>query len=249
ERNLGQDYLTQYHYDSRNFLVKLTDSLGNVRHFSYDSLGRMLSQEDLHAVADTDFGVWSYSYDDNGNSLTAADPKGQLMHYSYDELNRMKTDELVGDPTTLQSYSYDQGSNALGRLSQVLTPDHVLQASYDVRGRLSSETQTIDGQSYVKSYAYTRFDQPEQVNMPDDLVVNRVYNAVGQLDQLNTSAGVAMSGLQYSPLRQVEELQYGNGTVSLFEYDPQQMYRLARKQSSSPAITPALLQDIFYTYD
>jgi YD repeat-containing protein len=48
---------TKYEWNLLGNLTKLTDAAGNIRNFFYDSEGRLLKQEDLHAVGDNTFGT------------------------------------------------------------------------------------------------------------------------------------------------------------------------------------------------
>ncbi|MDZ4217345.1 MAG: RHS repeat-associated core domain-containing protein, partial [Candidatus Gracilibacteria bacterium] len=233
EHNAGDQYVTQYQYDIRGLITRLVDAQNNVRNFYYDSLGRMTSQEDLHTNGDTEFGTRSYIYNDNGNVLSQTDAKGQILAYTYDALNRVISEQLQSDPSTLNSYTYDSGTNGIGRLAQIDSPDSVWSAQYDLRGRVTSETQTTDNQQpTTKSYSYTPFDQPSTITHPDGTTLTYTYNGVGQLDSLSTQEGIIVDTLKYNPLSQVTEMRYGNDLVSRFTYDPNQMYRLVRKQTA-----------------
>ena len=232
EREGGQDFETLYDYDARDLMTKLTDSQGNVRNFSYDSLGRMLSQEDLHDPADGDFGVLTYSYDDNGNVLTVSNPKGEVITSQYDELNRMTRQLRQGQAATAYDFEYDKarsGLGYLGRLSRITTPDQVWNGVYDIRGRVISETNTIAGVDYEKSYTYTRFDQPDTTVYPDGTPITREYDAIAQLEKVKTGSKEIISGLKYSPVMQISEVLYGNNVKSTLGYDPAQMYRMTTK--------------------
>src|SRR6202030_918084 len=66
---------TTYTYDAADNLTNITDASGNVRNFSYDGLGDLLTAQDLHASGAGTFGSWSYSYDNDGNLISQTDPK------------------------------------------------------------------------------------------------------------------------------------------------------------------------------
>lgn len=239
----NQQFSTKYSYDSRDLLVQIENANGNIRNISYDSLGRLITQEDLHTPADTDFGSRSYTYDDNGNVLSVTKADGTVLSSTYDALNRVLTQS---GSTVNYSYSYDQGPFGIGQLSSVTGPDHTWTGSYDIRGRLVSESvslmnlpQTTDYGPWTKSYTYTRFDQPSTITYPDSTSLSYSYNKVGQIKDINSSAGGIITHIGYSPLSQVEGVSYGNGLRSVFSYDPNQMYRMTKKRTE-PAAVPVV---------
>ena len=107
---------TTYAYDALNYLATSTDALGNVRHFTYDGLGRRLSAQDLHAVGDGTFGTWTYTYDDAGNNTSQSDPKSQVVNRTYDALNRMLAENYTGQVGTEVTYTYDSCTHGIGYL-------------------------------------------------------------------------------------------------------------------------------------
>lgn len=86
ETSSGVSYVTQYEYTPDGKLAKLTDSIGNIRGFSYDMLGRVLRMEDLHTPNSGNFGVIQFAYDHNGNILTKTTQSGESIVKAYDPL-------------------------------------------------------------------------------------------------------------------------------------------------------------------
>jgi YD repeat-containing protein len=95
---------TTYAWDPNNSLTKLTDALGNVRNFTYDGLGRQLTAEDLHTVADSTYGTSTFAYDDASNLIQKVDPKNQKITYTYDTLNRKLTESAPGSGGTTVTF-------------------------------------------------------------------------------------------------------------------------------------------------
>jgi RHS repeat-associated protein len=238
ERLENAELITKYQYNSQDSLTRITDANGNIRNFEYDSLGRMKLQEDLHNPSDSDFGTRTYTHDDNGNVLSTTKADGKVIQFTYDALNRPLTQ--VG-PTISYEYTYDQGNFGLGKLSSISGNDYTWSAEYDIRGRVTAESisllSTINYQPSTKSYTYTRFNQPSTITTPDGLVQTYTYNQIGQIKEINSSAGGIITHISYSPLSQVEALSYGNGLRSTFVYDPNKMYRLIQKKTA-PASVP-----------
>jgi len=55
-----------------------------------------------------------------------------------------------------------------------------------------------------------------------------------------------IDNVAYSPLKQIEEINYHNGTISQITYDINEAYRLTQKETVTPTTT---LQDLTYAYD
>jgi YD repeat-containing protein len=81
-------YSTTMRYDAAGRLLSVTDAVGNVTSFQYDSLGRKT------AMSDPDMGAWTYVYDLNGNLTQRTDARGAVMNMSYDAVNRLTVRDL-----------------------------------------------------------------------------------------------------------------------------------------------------------
>ena len=127
-------------------------STWRVRRLTYDSLSRLLT------ASNPESGAISYLYDNDGELLQKTSPAPnqvvtgtatQTISYCYDELHRV-TGRGYGAlscpmTATVVSYSYDSGPNAKGHLTQMIDRAGTASYSYDILGRLSSETRTLAG--------------------------------------------------------------------------------------------------------
>src|SRR4029077_9122703 len=102
----------------------------------------------------------SYTYDADGELLQKTSPLAnqtgsatQTVSYCYDELHRV-TGKGYGTQscpltTPVVSYAYDSGANAKGKLTSLIDQAGTAQAgatySYDIMGRLATETRTLTG--------------------------------------------------------------------------------------------------------
>ncbi len=68
----------------------MKDAINQVYTFSYDPLGRLLSQTRAG-------GTMSFEYDDVGNRKKRIDYAGRITHHTHDNLNRL-TKTSNGDP-------------------------------------------------------------------------------------------------------------------------------------------------------
>ena len=248
EFNREETYQTEFSYDSRDLLVGLQDAEGNLRAFEYDSLGRLRMLEDLHQAENTTPPLWRFAYDDADNVVQTVDPRGQRITAEYDLLDRVQlktfTDET--QQQTQNTYKYDVGDHGIGRLTAIHAPSHAWSARYDVRGRVSHETVHLGGAQFTKSTTYTDFDEPQSVTYPNGEIVFYSYNGAGQLSQLSAGTNVVVGPIDYTADSRIEQIDYQNGLVSKFTYDPAQMLRLSAKQTRLDA---ELVQDLIYGYD
>lgn len=241
EHNGNEVYSTVYSYDANNNLTQLTDAEGNVSTFSYDLLGRRLTQTLLHKPADNSPATFIFTYDGNGNLLTRQDAKGQITTYSYDQLDRPLTDET---PTSTVAYGYDEGNFAIGQLSSIKADEFAKSYQYDLMGRVVQEKKVLPlGGEYETGFAYAGISQnPVQVTYPDGLQVNYVYNNAGQMEAVPGY----VSNMDYTPLGSVSVLAYDNGMTTTSTYDPLQLWRMTSRVTTDGK---KQYQQIAYTFD
>jgi RHS repeat-associated protein len=230
---------TTYTYDLAKNLTKLTDSLGNVRNFTYDGLGNKLTAQDLHATSDSSFGVASSTYDVAGNLTQTLDAKNQTVNYTYDALNRVLTEDYTGSAGTEVSYTYDACADGKGKLCAATTTDAVTNIAYNPDGAIASEKKTIDGTAYTTSYLYDRQGNVTDLTYPDLSIVKYGYDNVGLLDTISRRAPggssyvKAVLEIQYAPTGAVTFEQFGSGVRSTHRYDASQLYRLTGIESTA----------------
>ena len=245
----GSMATTTYAYDAANNLATTTDSLGNVRAFTYDGLGRRLTAQDLHAATHTPFGVWSYSYDDAGNMISQVDPKGSTTTRSYDALGRLLTETSAG--AVQVTNTYDSCTNGIGYLCTASSTAAKIQNAYDILGRITYATTTIAGTGYTASSTYDRQGNVTNITYPNGSQVSYTYNLAGQLSRVqNKLSGGSwadiVSSFAYAPHGQVATTTFGNGASTTRTFNPYALYRLSQLQTFGQGGT---IQNLNYSYD
>lgn len=256
ENNNSETYVTEYEYNGRGDLVKITDALDNEREFSYDGLGRRLEAEDLHAPGDSTFGVWQYEYDDAGNLTSRTDANGQVVNYVYDALNRVVTETPVGVSGGV-TYIYDGCRKGVGRLCNVNNGTVAQTNEYNVLGQVTQETKVIGGQTFVSEYVYDRQGNILILKNPDNSEVKYDYNIAGQLESVQSKEsgaanfGNVVTNMDYAPTGAVTSTQYANGAITSNTYDAAQVYRFSQKTTTLPLPGGGTktVQNLAYTYD
>jgi RHS repeat-associated protein len=214
---------THYSYDAQDNLTSVTDPTGLTTSYAYDGLGNLISQ------SSPDTGTTTYTYDEAGNRLTKADARGITASYSYDALNRL-TQISYPDSSLDVSYSYDQGTNGIGRLTSMSDVNGTTAYSYNAFGQLTAKTRT-SSDGIVTRFDYTYDDSGRLAGMtyPSGRSLSYGYDPQGRLDQLTLSypdgsSQVVAQNIQRLPFGPIVSLDYGNGLTLSREYD--QDYRL-----------------------
>jgi RHS repeat-associated protein len=228
-----QPATTTYTYDANGDLVQSNDALGNIRDFTYDHLKNLLSAEDLHVATDTTFGTRYYSYDDVGNLTTATTSMGKAITFTYDALNRILTEDSTDTPYTDITYTYDNSSGGVGRLSTVSTAYHASTYYYDLDGNINFVQDAIPGSASTSmEYWYDRQSNPTYVLYPDGAYFYYGYDAAGNLayvQDLENGAGawsVPIGWIYRDPQNRPMQVNFGNNTYLVNHYDDNNLDRL-----------------------
>jgi RHS repeat-associated protein len=203
-------YVTTYSYDPVGNLLQVNQAgdgsqAARVRSFTYDSFSRLLTAHNPESGTIC-YGSWSNGqcvngYDADGNLLYKTSPQANqtstattTISYCYDSLNRMLAKQYTNSGATLPAcgstppylpnpavtYSYDSGTNAIGRLSSLTDQAGSGSYSYDPLGRMSTEQRTINGGSKSMGYSYNLDGSLQALTYPSTRVVNYTYNTAGQ---------------------------------------------------------------------
>jgi RHS repeat-associated protein len=233
---------TGYGYDRLGHLVTVTDTNEVTTTMHYDGLGRK------DWMDDPDMGHWEYDYDLLGNLTSQTDARGCTINFDYDALNRLEEKSYSGTCSTTQAvhYFYDEPGYgySLGRLTHMTDSSGSATWRYDARGRVVTETKTIDAQTFTTQYVYDAADRPVATIYPDSEVVAYTYNSGGALESLSGYAPYVQS-IDYNPLGQITAMAYGNGVTMQYTYHPLNL-RLENVQASNATDT---LLDLSTTYD
>ena len=240
------EHSTSYTYNPLNQLTQITDALGNIKNFTYDLLGRKLSETDFHTVNDTTFGTRTWGYDDNGNVTQTTDAKNQITAFTYDELDRLSLEDYAGNAGTEVTYVYDTATNGIGKLTSVASTGGTKTFTYDILGRVATQLHNIGGQSFTMEMTYDFLGNPLTIDYPDSTQISYTYNSAGITESVDKGLDNIISNLDYGVTGHIEEIAFANGVTTTNTFDINKLYRLVNKKSEKGT---DVLQNISYTYD
>lgn len=221
--------ITTNRYDALNRLTQSIDAIGGVISYAYDANGNQTQVtdprnlvtsyiyngfSDLTQVVSPDSGIAIYSQDAAGNLTSRTDARGQNVTYQYDALNRV-TVASYSDQTL--SYVYDTSANGNGRLSSGSDAAHGLSYSYDAQGRITGKTQAIGAQSKTVNYSYSS-GRLTQLTTPSGQAVTYGYSN-GKVTSIAVNGQALLSQVLYAPFDSPEGWTWGNGTLTVRQYD------------------------------
>jgi RHS repeat-associated protein len=204
------DTVTFYKYDGHGNLKRVIDAGGLKTRFKYDDMGRVVYRKS----ADT--GKTLYAYDEAGNLVQKTDAKKNVTRYVYDALNRL-THIHVADAAQDIEYSYDEGTNGIGRRTGMSDPSGATSFGYDARGRLVSKTTTVNGNDYTLNRVFSPGRRLKTVTYPSGHVIDLTSRHADTQKIKDITASFTyyslklMSNLSYNPFSGAKEMDTGFG--------------------------------------
>ena len=253
--SISRPLMTTYGYDALDHLLSVSQAAmqllngnpvsGQPRGYSYDSLGRLTS------TTTPESGTVSTYYTTSGGANCAGDPsrpcrvqdaRNIWKTFTYDGINR-PSGVSYSDGTPSVTYTYDNGSFALDRLTKITEGANSQTFTYDNFGRITQVDNLIDTTHYLIGYAYNKLSQPTSITYPSGRVVAQSFDSVGRLCAIGAAgstctAGTSyLNGLSYNAAGEALGFTLGNNVQSQFTYnDHLQLASLRYFKSGSPDI-------------
>ncbi|MHB8882686.1 MAG: RHS repeat domain-containing protein [Thermodesulfovibrionales bacterium] len=216
----GEGGVTNYVYNSRNLLEKLTNPSGKLFNFTYDAKGRReglgypngIATTYAYDAVDQVTDILSklnndtvakniYTYDPAGNRRTNTDLQGQHT-YEYDSTYQLRQ---AAHPNLVEAYTYDKNGNRLTETRNAATVNYASTAGnriqtrgtttyvHDNNGNITSKT---DGTA-VTLYEYDHANRLKKVTMPDGSTAEYKYDALWRRIEKTVTMGSATTITRY----------------------------------------------------
>jgi RHS repeat-associated protein len=216
-------------YDALNRLTKITDPNSGVTQFTYDAndnLATVIDPRnlttsythngfgDVTKLVSPDTGTSLSTYDSGGNLKTATDARSAVATYSYDAMNRV-TQVAYADQTI--NFTYDAGTNGIGRLTGASDTNHSMSWTYDTHGRVTGKGQINGTISKSVGYGYTNGDLVSLVT-PSGQTVTYTYTN-HRITSITVNSTTLLSSVTYDPFGPATGWTWGNATASTRSFD------------------------------
>jgi RHS repeat-associated protein len=212
---------TNYEYNVRDQLTKITQQNDRVRTFTYDGLGRLQSR------ATPEQGTTNYTYFDDGLPQTITDGRGAKATLTYN--GRHLVTSIAYDtsqaPGVIATSAVSFGYDAAGNRTSMNDGLGSMTYSYDQLSRMTSETRNFTNVgSFTLTYgSYNLSGQLKSFTNPWGAQVGYNYDKAGRLTDVTGSgyAGVSTyaTGLTYRAFGGIKGMTYGNNRSLSVTYD------------------------------
>ena len=223
---------TNFEYDLRSHLTKVKDALNQEYTFTYDPLGRQLTQTRAGTTM-------SFEYDAVGNRKKRTDHMGRVTNYTFDVLNRLTNIQYGagGDEQHSKLYAYDE----LSRLTSATNEAGTVAFTYDNRGRLKTET---DVYGHVIENGYDAANRRTTLKIDSANYATYSYDLANRLTGITDVSDSTSISFSYDYANRLTSRYYPNSLTTTYEYDG--MSRLTRLKDANTAAT---LFDRQYAYN
>jgi RHS repeat-associated protein len=194
-----------YGYDTFGDQTSVRDEVGNVRTWTYDRLGRPVTEAEpayrAPGAASPVTPTTRTRYDRLGNAVEVTDPRGNSVRYGYDQLSRLVTlDEPATTDATraLTRYTYTRTGQPLSTTGPTGAR---AEATYDDLDRPVTTTQV------------------ERQPLPNNLTTTAVYDDSGNVVRAVSPTGATVR-TTYDTLGQPTRVTDPSGVSTQYGYDP-----------------------------
>ncbi|GBR72690.1 putative Rhs family protein [Candidatus Termititenax aidoneus] len=214
--------------------------------FANDLLGRRTRKTQPDGTSE------QFYYDANSNLTKHINYEGKQIDYTYDGLNRVK-DEVYGDTQYNVYYEYDDGANALTRLTKVEDSSGTTEYKYNDLGLITEEKKTFmvgstpltnQGTEYTTKYEYDNTGLLLSIEYPQvhgqNVNVSYEYDDLDRIKSLKLN-GSALITNTYDNTGRLTQKDYSNGVRETYKYDAKDRlveHEAAVRQAHRPMAEP-----------
>jgi RHS repeat-associated protein len=223
-------------YDALNRVQQITDPGSGNTYFAYDVNDNLTTVEDprtlttsytytgfgdLKTQVSPDTGTTTNTYDSGGNLAKSTDARNTNANYVYDALNRPTSVAYKKGSVTDQTitFTYDAGTNGIGRLTGASDANHYMSWTYDALGRITGKGQTVGTVTKSVGYAYTNADLVT-LTTSSGQTLTYGYNTNHQIVSITLNGTTTiLNNVTYEPLGPVNGWTWGNSAMVTRSYN------------------------------
>jgi|CXWL01.1.fsa_nt_gi RHS repeat-associated protein len=193
--------------------------------------------------------------------------RGQLhKHFDSSGLKQVERIDFKGNPLELRrqlakEYKAPVIDWQTGSATALLETETFVQITeYDALNRMARLFNWHHATPNSRVAVYEPQYSPRGVLASEMLILHAIKTATGYAEGPQTQKTVVMQGIEYDAKGQKQRIQYGNGTVTQYHYNPE-TFRLQQLSTTRPGFEAKLpskpsglkddkvLQNLYYTYD
>jgi RHS repeat-associated protein len=220
---------TTFEYNARSQMTAVVDALFQRYEFTYDPLGRQLSQTRAGSVM-------SYEYDAVGNRTKRTDYLNQITAYTYDNLNRL-TNVTYPDVTENITLAYDN----ISRLTTATKNAQNVTFVYNNRNWMTS---TTDVHGKIVAMTYDAAGNRSALKLDAVNFSTYLYDFANRLTRITNSSDAKAVSYLYDNANRMTTKTLPNGVATTYTYDG--MSRLTRLKDAKGVTA---LYDKQYAYN
>lgn len=241
----GQDQTTWYESDAAGRLVRVTDALDQRTEYRYDGGGRIgeVRQFDgagraqvrswayndlgwLISLSQPESGTISYSAFTVSGSPTVTSHAGRMVRMTPDWMGRPRG-VVAEDGSVSQTFTYDTALGGAGRLASAQDGGITTAFTYGAPGgRLDGLVTMAGQQTFTQAFGYDSYGQRTSGHTGHAAWSQTFHPTTGLPDQL-AYGGTPVASTPWTSYDAtswaIRTIQYGNGAVSSFDYDSDQI--------------------------
>jgi RHS repeat-associated protein len=220
---------TQFEYNARSQMTAVIDALTQRYDFTYDALGRQLTQTKAGSTM-------AYEYDAVGNRTKRTDYLSQITNYTYDNLNRL-TNITYPDATENITLTYD----VISQLTKATKNAQDITFVYDKRRQVTSTTDIF---GKIVASVYDASGNRTTLKLDGTNFATYAYDVANRLTKITNSADAKAVSYTYDNANRMTKETLPNTIATTFNYDG--MSRLTKLKDVKGTTT---LFDRNYTYN
>ncbi|MFF2404831.1 putative T7SS-secreted protein [Streptomyces goshikiensis] len=216
-------------YDTELRLKQVTNPQGLTWSYDYDAAGRLISETDFNGRS------LSYAYDPAGRLVSRTNGAGETLRFTRDALGRATVRRAADGTETVHAY------DSAGRLVMATNPDVEIRRTYDVLGRLVSES----ANGATSTYTHDARGRRTSRRTPAGALSEWTYDAEGRPMALRTAG--SQLDFRYNAVGREISRTFGDDIVLTQTWDV--VDRLTTQSlTSHPDAGQTLLQHRSYAY-
>ncbi len=229
---------TFYTYSSRGQVLTVTDPLGKVTSYTYDtSTEELLTQTDDYGTGRLNLLI-QFGYNTVGDVTSVTDPNNNVTTTTYDNLRRVTQVTAPTSTNAITKFTYDADSHVTQVQRQTATVGtwETTSSTWSASGKKLTDT---DGNSHTTSYHYDTLDRVDTITDPVSRVTTNTYDVLSRLISVKNTAiqAAPLATYTFTVNGKRATLADANGHTTSYVYDGFDRLTQMQYPQANPSLT------------